>query len=53
MRVAGLVEIHYAKGLVFITCEGGVAGGGGGGCCSHFEKALKIFKLTPHDPRLL
>ena len=31
MRVAGLVEIHYAKGLVFITCKGGVAGGGGRG----------------------
>ena len=38
MRVAGLVEIHYAKGLVFITCEGGVAGGGGGGVAAILRK---------------
>lgn len=46
VRVAGL-KYTMLKGWSFITCEGGV------GCCSHFEKALKIFKLTPHDPRLL
>ena len=43
MRVAGLVEIHYAKGLVFITCEGGVAGGGGGGGVARFLRKLWSF----------